>query len=874
MNPAPSTDPRDRRTGAGLARTITERSPMNIRSARCAIVVAALGFATIGFALPSAASPHRLAPTAASPARPTTPAMGHLQVLATADDQAEFGSTAAAPWQPNFQLSGAVRPRWGDSAGATLLASPLGSPTRQETQVITGEIYDGVIPLSPIWSFKKNNNFGHVALSEDTLVALAKVEKVNPLYPDPENGPQNGPGAIHFFEKHDGRWQRVQKLEFPAEVVGTTAAFGNILAISGDTLFISAQRGNVAASRPGKVYVYRRIDGTWQQTQILTDGVIQNHAYSFGAFIALQGDRALIADVAENGRRGAVYAFSKTDDGTWMQTQRLTLADAPEYAFFGTGLGLDGSTAMIAASFATPPDDSNPPTADPVVYVHELDASSGEWSSSQSLRSCGVTAEGYAYDFGYRRMELAGDTAAIADVSGSLTSPDPVEGTGIVCVFTRSNGVWANSQTLTEDDPAIGNLFGFSFALKGDLLAIGSLKSFGDDPYVADGIAYVFGRSGADWSLSDKVVRGGPAYLNDDSDGSAVVVGIDGNAVVSASGIDAGVDYSGIHVFDFPAQATATPESLRLSLAPGAQTSLPLRIGNAGAGTALSFSLTDGSTLTQMSEEAPVPSMGIGMPQCRLSGEPGGFQECVEVIGTSATSWYRRFYFGEYPHVGASATIDAVTVGIEGSQAGIPVTVKLYTKPHDDGAVDTLDSFQLEYIGGGTAVTDGTPHSLLRVPMDGTVTVQDTAFEDLVVEYHVDEHPGLPAFVPGANASPQTHSTFITSFRGEYLYAGQTSHILISPHLDPAASGIRCATPENTPWLRVAAPTEGRVAAGSSQDLAVTIDASDLAPGQYSTELCVATKGPLPSMMRVPVELTVSEAGDAIFDDGFDGTQP
>ena len=839
---------------------------MNIRFAHCTAMAAVLGLATPGFAVPAAASPSRPAPTAApvQPSPASTMDSPYLRVAA--DDPVDFGAvTSSAPWVPGFQRGGATQPRWTDSIGAGLLARPLGDATRREVQVITSEIYDGVIPLSENWTFQKDNRFGSTAMSEDTLVIVARIEMANPLYPDPENGPQAGPGAIHFFEKRDGKWQRIQKVEFPAEVVGTTANFGQTLTVSGDTLFVAAPRGNVAASRPGKVYVYKRIEGVWQQTQILTDGVVQNHGSGFGAFMTLQGDHALVADVAENGLRGAVYAFDKSGDGSWMQTQRLALADAPELAQFGNGLGLDGSTAMITAPMVGW---EPTPHADPVVHVYERDASSGQWSSTQSLTSCGLTAEGsYVYNFATKTIALAGDTAVIADTVGSLTTPDTSEQTGIACVYTRSNGTWTNSQALTADDPTTGDLFGASFALKGDLLAIGSVRSFGDDPYLGNGIVYVFNRSGADWSVSDRVIRGGPSYLHDNN-GGVGVIGIDGSAVVGGGAREVGVDFGGLGIFDFPAQPTAAPESLTLSLAPGEQTSASVRIGNAGTGVALTFGLTDGATLTQMSEETPIAGMGIGMPQCRLRGEV--VQDCVEVIGTAATSWYRRFYFGEYPHVGASATIDAVTVGIEGSQAGIPVSVKLYTKPHDDGAVDTLDSFQLEYIGGGTAVTDGTPHSLLRVPMDGTVTVQDTAFEDLVVEYHVDEHPGLPAFVPGANASPQTHSTFITSFRGEYLYAGQTSHILISPHLNPAASGIRCATPENTPWLRVAAPTEGRVAAGSSQDLAVTIDASDLAPGQYSTELCVAAKGPLPSMMRVPVELTVSEAGDAIFNDGFD----
>lgn len=862
MNPPPcrSAGPAD---GASLARTLIERLPMNIRFARRTTVAVALGLATIGFAVAAAASPSRPAPAAASHRPSSASAMKPVHLLVAADEAAGFDVFAAAPWEPSFRQDGAAQAGW---AGTGVPADPLGGATRREVQVITSEIYDGVIPLDADWTFRKDNGFGAVALSEDTLVAVARTERMNPLYPDPENGPQTGPGAIHFFEKRDGRWQRVQKLEFPAEVVGTTASFGRTLVVSGDTLFVGAPRGNVAASRPGKVYVYRRIGGLWQQTQILTDGVVQNHSYSFGAFMTLQGDRALVADVAENGLRGAVYAFAKSGDGTWMQTQRLTLPDAPEYTQFGGGLALDGSTALITAAMVGW---EPTPHAHPVVHVHDLDPASGEWTSSQSLTTCGVTIDDDIYNFG-SVMALAGDVAVITDTLGSLVTPYTADAAGLACVYTRANGTWTNTQALVPDEAVTGDQFGISVALKGGLLAISSTKRF-PEPDMAIGVVYVFGANGSNWSLSDRVVRGGPGYLNDNS-GGVYVFGIDGSAVVSTAAREVGVDFGSVGVFDFPAQPTAAPESLTLSLAPGEQTSASVRIANTGTGAALTFSLTDGGTLTQMSEETPTAGMGIGMPQCRLRGEV--VQDCVEVIGTAATSWYRRFYFGEYPHVGASATIDAVTVGIEGSQAGVPVTVKLYTKPHDDGAVDTLDSFQLEYIGGGTAVTDGTPHSLLRVPMDGAVTVQDTAFEDLVVEYHVDEHPGLPAFVPGANASPQTHSTFITSFKGEYLYAGQTSHVLISPHLDPAASGIRCATPENTPWLRVAAPMEGRVAAGSWQDLAVTIDATDLAPGKYSTELCVATKNPLPSMMRVPVQLTVSEAGDAIFADGFEGTQP
>lgn len=785
---------------------------------------------------------------------------------------------ARAPWTPDFSRAAAP-------AAASLRPFGGGSLWKQ-TRVLTGEIYDGVIPLDTVSGnvHTKFNYFEYLASSDDTLVAYALYETRSPLYPDPVTDPQLGPGKLHFYEKRNGEWQRVQDLDAPPEVAsaiqsGGNSTFGlNGRAISSDTLMIGA---------PGldAVYVYRRANGTWSQTQVLSDGVRAENGGTFGQSIALQGNHALIADVTENGWSGAVYAYTESN-GIWTQTQRLALDGEPPFALFGAGLVVDGSTALID-SFTLTSDGS-----DPVVYVHALDASSGQWSVVQSLKSCGVTAGGYVYQFG-SEMALAGDTAVISDTNGSLDTPDNTLSAGIACVFTRQNGVWTNTQALTPDDGVAGATFGWGVALKGDLLAINSYHADinGSDD---GGALYLYTPDASGWSMADEVLatKDGPFGFdtvgNDDTPIQLFTTdfAIDGNAIVGFPA-RAGTDDGGFGIFDLPAQATATPDALTLSLAAGARTSATVRLGNTGAGHALGFELSDGGTLTQTSEDAPVPGMGIGIPRCRLgladSSDWTGLA-CLEVTGTSAASWYRRFYFGEYPQVGASATIDAVTVGIESAPAGIPVSVRLYTKPHDDGAVDTLDPYQLVPIGEGSTVADGTPHSLLRIPIFGTATVSDTAHQDLVVEEHVDDFLGMPAFVPGAIASPQTHKTFMTYVNNtvgmSYAVPGLSdcctargSHILISPHLNPVASGIDCATPTSAPWL-AATPGQGRIEAAGAKDIAVTLDASYLAPGRYSTHLCLATKSPMPSFLRIPVELTVTDANEPIFKDGFDGTQP
>lgn len=65
-----------------------------------------------------------------------------------------------------------------------------------------------------------------------------------------------------------------------------------------------------------------------------------------------------------------------------------------------------------------------------------------------------------------------------------------------------------------------------------------------------------------------------------------------------------------------------------------------------------------------------------------------------------------------------------------------------------------------------------------------------------------------------------------------------------------------CTAPQDIPWLSES-PTSGTTPPGTSSDVTVTFDASALAPGAYSANLCVHSNDPSQSLLRVPVSLTV-----------------
>jgi hypothetical protein len=760
------------------------------------------------------------------------------------------------------------QPPWIASLVATTSPlTPQGTPSgRHEVQALTGSGYDGVFPVN---AAAAGNSFGQaIARSGDTLAVGASLDRWDPSVSSSQEA--RGNGAVYIYQKIDGQWRQVQRLVADDGVKDDR--FGTAVALSGDTLFVATfHRPN-----PGKVYVFKRSNGSWSQTQVLTDGIAVN-GYAFGHSMALQGDKALIANARFPGNDGKVYAFSESD-GVWSQTQVLEVHAAPNDPNgwgdrFGRIMAIDGSTALISATGASSSDGSQ--AYQGAAYFFRFSESDGTWTQGQRLDACS-SLPGASVSFG-GTVALDDGTALVAASYAATTG----ETLGVACLFAESAEGWTPTQTLEPENNMQSDAFGSQMSLSGDLMAISSPWTNSDtrdeggtnNGTTTPGTVYVFSRSNGVWSLSDTFDRQGGIF---DYDGDYLDalgysgLAIDGTAILAAGSSTAIGHYGNtgvVDVFDLPAQPAVAPASVSISLAAGTNASATLRLTNDGGGTSLRFALDDGATLTQMSDESLADGVGLIYPECQLD-EDGLCQDIF--IGTNSTSWYRRFYFNEHPQVGATATVDAVTVGIERAPAGIPLTINLYTAPHPM-PIDTLDLAQLTPIGSATVTADGTPNTMLRIPVSGTV--DDTAGKDLVVEYSVEDFTGLPVFFPAANASPQSHATFMSYAAdpsGQSYFAGNWSHVLIAPHLDPGASGIGCATPTASPWLQVS-PATGSVEAGALQDLVVRVDATNLSPGQYTTQVCLATKGPMASLIQVPVDVTVTASGDAIFSDGFDG---
>jgi hypothetical protein len=114
------------------------------------------------------------------------------------------------------------------------------------------------------------------------------------------------------------------------------------------------------------------------------------------------------------------------------------------------------------------------------------------WTEEQKL----IASDPAALDeFGFASA-IDGDTVVVGAYRADhslLTDP------GAAYVHTRASAVWSFEQKLVADDATEGDFFGYRVAISGDTAAVTALQHNGT------GAVYVFTRSGALWTLQQKL---------------------------------------------------------------------------------------------------------------------------------------------------------------------------------------------------------------------------------------------------------------------------------------------------------------------------------------------------------------------------------
>lgn len=370
-------------------------------------------------------------------------------------------------------------------------------------------------------------------------------------------------GSAYVFEQSNGEWTQQQKLTPDDGERGDWFGFVVSLASDGATALIGApEKGDPNGEFAGSAYVFTRNGGDWTQQQKLTpdSGGSQNQ---FGVDLSLSGDgtTALIgADgmgLPNDDNDGAAYVFTRNDGG-WIQEQKLIPDDGASYDVFGFRLSLsgDGTTALIGAITEQSPA-QNPAFA---WSVYAFTRNGGEWAQQQKLIPDGRNTQNP--EITDMSVSDDGTTAFIGGFEKGGTNSDV---SGSAYVFTRSGGEWIQQQNLILDDGDLENQFGLQMSLSGDgTTALIGIPDEEDPNGKRAGAAYVFSRSGGEWTHRQKLSSddGGPQ----DHFGWSVSLSGDGTtALTGALGDEpAGADVGSVgsaYVFTRPTRSTPSPAS-------------------------------------------------------------------------------------------------------------------------------------------------------------------------------------------------------------------------------------------------------------------------------------------------------------------------
>lgn len=398
-------------------------------------------------------------------------AADQLAVLHASDSQTRsfFGESVAAA--PGTIVAGSSRHTVsGQAAGSAYVFVGGGTSWSQQAELTAS---DG----------RTKDLFGcSIGVSGATVVAGAAGDD----HVDNSNADE---GSAYVFVRTGTTWSQQAKLG--ASDAANGDLFGHKVAVSGDTVAISAPNADALGTDSGAVYVFVRSGTTWSQQAKLTpgDGAPKD---AFGHGLALEGDTLVVgADQHTGGAPGSgvVYVFVRSGT-TWSEQGELSAGDAAANDAFGRSVSVSGDLVAVGASQR-----SDAGAASGCAYVFQR--AGATWSQQAKLVASDAAP-----------LATFGLSVAISNgvvVAGASGDKGIGTASGSAYVFLRSASSWVQSQKMTASSAVKGDFFGAAVAAV-DLLVVAGIPSR-DDTNTDSGAVVVIAADVPGW-----YARRGPGH--------------------------------------------------------------------------------------------------------------------------------------------------------------------------------------------------------------------------------------------------------------------------------------------------------------------------------------------------------------------------
>jgi hypothetical protein len=424
-----------------------------------------------------------------------------------------------------------------------------------------------------------------------------------------------------------------QQAYLKASNTGANDWFALSVAVSGDTVVVGAPseasnatgvNGNEADNSvrdAGAVYVFVRSGTGWTQQAYLKASNTDVGDF-FGGSVAVSGNTMVVGAFREDsnatgangnqgnngflgGDSGAAYVFVRSGKD-WSQQAYLKASNTGQHDFFGESVAVSGDTVVVGASYeasngtgvnGNQADNSASSAGAAYVFVR----SGTGWTQQAYLKASNAGAT----DFFGESVSVSGDTVVVGarEEASNATGVNGRQGNnralsaGAAYVFVRSGTDWTQQAYLKASNTGVGDRFGGSVAVSGDTVVVGAPFEYSnatgvnapptggtgtqaDNSAGDSGAAYVFVRSGTDWT-QQAFLKASNTGANDRFGGA---VAVSGDTVVvggagegsNASGVNGNQannsfsDAGAAYLFTGVGPVTPPVAGLTLRLAPGA----------------------------------------------------------------------------------------------------------------------------------------------------------------------------------------------------------------------------------------------------------------------------------------------------------------
>lgn len=237
---------------------------------------------------------------------------------------------------------------------------------------------------------------------------------------------------------------------------------------------------------------------------------------------------------------GAAYIFERLGNGNWTEVQKIVASDRRPTDYFGGGVAINGTIALIGALSRdeAPPSGGSLMSSMGAAYIFERD-NSGNWVETQKL----LSSDREEFDRFGGAVALSKDYIIIGADSEDhdLSGGSYKKSSGSAYIFEKDGtGTWVEVQKVVASDRSIDDRFGNQVAIDGDFAIIGTASNGTDvsgGNFLKDaGAAYIFHRDvNGTWKEVQKLVANDRAP--EDFFGWHVSIS-GGNAFVGAVGED------------------------------------------------------------------------------------------------------------------------------------------------------------------------------------------------------------------------------------------------------------------------------------------------------------------------------------------------